>query len=202
MEQFYTELNILKANLGKNNTLLTDNRYDELVEKILMLKCMKTKKEPHDFWLLKRYDVLIVQDNRKLIFPVNENENILCYIRESELYDVLKNTHSSIGHGGRDRMIKELSNKYKNIARSVIELFLILCKPCQQKQKGIKKGVVVKLMFFNKFNSRCQVDLIDFQSHPDGKYRFRMVYQDHLTKFVILKPLEFKRTELPQRSLA
>lgn len=150
----------------------------------------------YKFLFLFRYDVLIVQDNKKLIFPVNENENILYYIRESELYDVLKNTHSSIGHGGRDRMIKELSIKYKNIARSVIELFLSLCEPCQQKQKGIKKGVVVKPMVFNEFNSRCQVDLIDFQSHPDGKYRFIMVYQDHLTKFVILKPLKFKRAEL------
>lgn len=112
------------------------------------------------------------------------------------MYDVLKNTHSSIGHGGRDRMIKELSNKYKNIARSIIELFLSLCEPCQQKQKGTKKGVVVKPMVFNEFNSRCQVDLIDFQSHPDGKYLFIIVYQDHLTKFVILKPLEFKRAEL------
>jgi len=51
-------------------------------------------------------------------------------------------------------------------------------------------------MVFNEFNSWCQVDLIDFQSHPDGKYRFIMVYQDHLTKFVILKPLEFNRVEL------
>lgn len=93
-------------------------------------------------------------------------------------------------------MIKELSNKYKNIARSIIELFLSLCEPCQKNQKGIKKGVVVEPMVFNEFNSRCQVDLIDFQSHPDGKYRFIMVYQDHLTKFVILTPLEFKRAEL------
>lgn len=58
------------------------------------------------------------------------------------MYDVLKNTHSSIGHGGRDRMIKELSNKYKNIAPRVIELFLRLCELCQQKQKKILKGSV------------------------------------------------------------
>lgn len=150
----------------------------------------------YKFLFLFRYDVLIVQDNKKLIFPVIENENILYYTRENELYDVLKNTHSSIGHGGRDRMIKKLSIKYKNIATSVIELFLSLCEPCQQKQKGIKKGIVVKPMVFNEFNSRCQVDLIDFQSHPDGKYRFIVVYQDHLIKFVILKHLEFKRAEL------
>jgi len=111
-----------------------------------------------------------VQDNKKLIFPVNENENILYYLRESELYYVLKNIHPSISPGGQDGMIKELSNKYKNIARSIIKLFLSLCEPCQQKQKGIKKGVVVKPIVFKKFNSRCQVDLIDFQSHPDGRW--------------------------------
>lgn len=44
MERFYTELNVLKANLGKNNTLLSDERYDELVEEVLMLRCLKTKK--------------------------------------------------------------------------------------------------------------------------------------------------------------
>jgi len=51
MELFFTELNVLKANIGKNNTLLSDKRrYDELV-KVLMLRCSKTKKNPHDFWL-------------------------------------------------------------------------------------------------------------------------------------------------------
>lgn len=76
--------------------------------------------------------------------------------------------------------IKELSNKYKNISRNIIELFLSLCEPCQQKQKGIIKGIVFKAMVFTKFNSRFRVDLIDFQSHPDGEYRFVMVYQDKI----------------------
>ncbi|GFU55536.1 KRAB-A domain-containing protein 2 [Trichonephila clavipes] len=44
-------------------------------------------------------------------------------------------------------------------------------------------------------NSHCQVDLIDFQSQPDREYKFIMVYQDHLTKFVIFKSLTSKRAE-------
>ncbi|XP_015369695.1 PREDICTED: KRAB-A domain-containing protein 2-like [Diuraphis noxia] len=94
---------------------------------------------------------------------------------KEEFYEILKTTHESIGHGGRDRMISELSRKYKNITRCDVEVFLQLCEPCQLKQKG--------------------VDLIDFQSHPDGKYKFILVYQYHLTKFIILKPLEYKRAE-------
>lgn len=38
-------------------------------------------------------------------------------------------------------------------------------------------------------NSRCQIDLIDMQAQPDGNYKLILVYQDHLTKFVNLRPL-------------
>ncbi len=37
-----------------------------------------------------------------------------------------------------------------------------------------------------------QVDLIDMQSQADGEFRWIMTYQDHLTKFVILRPLKTK----------
>ncbi|GFY06886.1 KRAB-A domain-containing protein 2 [Trichonephila clavipes] len=70
-----------------------------------------------------------------------------------------------------------------------------LCEPCQKKQKSIKKGIVVKPMIFSEFNSRCQVNLIDIQSQPDREYKFIMVYQNHLTKFVILKSLTSKKAE-------
>lgn len=53
------------------------------------------------------------------------------YKRKSELYNVLINNNSLIGHGGRRLMIKELSNEYKNIARVVVELFSNLFKPCR-----------------------------------------------------------------------
>jgi hypothetical protein len=34
---------------------------------------------------------------------------------------------------------------------------------------------------------------MDFQSKPDGKYKFIMVYQDHLTTFCNIKPLTSKK---------
>lgn len=39
------------------------------------------------------------------------------------------------------------------------------------------------------------MDLIDYQSQSDDEYKFIMVYQDHLTKFVVLKALKTKRAE-------
>lgn len=42
------------------------------------------------------------------------------------------------------------------------------------------------------FNSRGQVDLVDMQTMPDGPYKHILNYQDHLTKFVVLRALEDK----------
>ena len=61
------------------------------------------------------------------------------------------------------------------------------------KKKHISKGVVVKPILSKEFNSRGQVDLMDFQSNPDGKYKFIMVYQDHLLKFCNITPLTSKK---------
>jgi transposase InsO family protein len=44
-------------------------------------------------------------------------------------------------------------------------------------------------------NSQCQVDLIDMQSNPDCYMKFILVYQDHLTKFVLLRSLHSKRAD-------
>jgi len=54
---------------------------------------------------------------------------------------------------------------------------------------------VLRPVLSHYMNSRRQVDLIDTQSDPDGYYRFTMNYQDHLTKFTILRPLKSKASE-------
>ncbi|KRZ10756.1 SCAN domain-containing protein 3 [Trichinella zimbabwensis] len=43
--------------------------------------------------------------------------------------------------------------------------------------------------------SRAQVDLINFQTMPDGDYKYIMTYLNHFTKFCILSPLKSKRAE-------
>ncbi|KFD62037.1 LOW QUALITY PROTEIN: hypothetical protein M514_09389 [Trichuris suis] len=183
--RFYEELSNARTSAAKNSVFLSETTYRNLLSDAL--KAKKTaKKEPRDYWLLNRYDV--IGNKSKLIYPVREGVNaIRFYVPDSELFDVLHEAHLAVGHGGRDRMLKELSPKYKNITRYDIELYLQICEPCQKKQKGAKKGVAVLPMVFSNFNLRCQVDLIDFQSHPDGEYKLIMTYQGHLTKFVALK---------------
>ncbi|XP_068247997.1 KRAB-A domain-containing protein 2-like [Palaemon carinicauda] len=90
-------------------------------------------------------------------------------------------------------MTKELQVKYDNIQRDTIELFKSLCLECQKKRKRpMTKGVVVKPILRTEFSSRGQVDLIDMQSMSCRTFKWIMVYQDHLTKFCVLRPLTSK----------
>ncbi|XP_022160133.1 KRAB-A domain-containing protein 2-like [Myzus persicae] len=164
-KKLFTHRKQLKNCLDKrnNSTFLLKEKYDSLISEVKRIKTGK-KESPRDYWLVQRYDVIEVQGNEKLIRPMKENSDIIFYVHDEELYDILLNIHLSIGHGGRDRMIE-------------------------------KKGIVTNPMIFSELNSRCQLDLIDYQSQADGEYKFVLVYQDHLTKFCILKPLKSKRAE-------
>ena len=90
-------------------------------------------------------------------------------------------------------MVKETQTKYKNIAAKSIILYLSLCVPCLKKSKVPKKGLMIKLMIFSEIISIAQVDLIYMQSQQDGDLKWILVYQDHLTKFVQLRPVTLKR---------
>ena len=72
-------------------------------------------------------------------------------------------------------------------------LYLSLCVPFIKRLTVPKKGLVIKTMIFSEMNSRAQVDMIDMQSQADGDLKWILVYQDHLTKFVQLRPVMSKR---------
>ena len=88
-----------------------------------------------------------------------------------------------------------MEKKYCVVTRQMIDLYLALCEHCQLKEKTPKRALVVRPIHSQYVNSRRQVDLIDMRSEPDGYYRVIMNYQNHLTKFTILRPLKNKTSE-------
>jgi hypothetical protein len=57
----------------------------------------------------------------------------------------------------------------------------------------MNRKLVIKPITTTDFNERAQIDMVDFQSVPDGKFKYILNYQDHATKFVILRSLQIKR---------
>ncbi|XP_059154833.1 KRAB-A domain-containing protein 2-like [Physella acuta] len=160
-----------------NSFILSKDKYIAIIEDVKQAKAKQTKKTV-DYRRLNKYDVIEVDGKEKLIVPLTEdNGAILYYVHSEELFDLINETHLKIGHGGRTRIEKELKRKYKNITKEIITMYLRLCKPCQTKLSNPKKGLVSKHLIFKEFNSRCQVDLIDMQSNPDGKYKFILSLQ-------------------------
>lgn len=69
-------------------------------------------------------------------------------------------------------------------------VYLRLCVDCRKKSFYPNSGLVSKPIL------HCaQLDLIDMQSQNINYYRFIVNYRNHLTKFVVIKPLKTKQTE-------
>ncbi|KAE8738907.1 hypothetical protein FOCC_FOCC015608 [Frankliniella occidentalis] len=96
----------------------------------------------------------------------------LVYVKNNDLYDRILEVHEDQNHIVRNKIMPLLNEKYVNIT--------------QGKKKSKKKGIVAE----------PKVDVIDFQSSPDGDFKDIMNYQDHLTKFVVLNPLKSKTAQV------
>ena len=83
-------------------------KYELLIQEISQLKRGDRKKESKDYQLSKRYDVVQIGNTVKLIYPVAEgSSSIKYYVQKEDIFDVIHDVHLAIGHGGRNRMIKE-----------------------------------------------------------------------------------------------
>lgn len=187
--------------------LLTVERYQQIIDIVNRIKGGHSRSTlgVNIAFYKKKYDVLEINGVQRLISPCRD-KGILQYVEVDHLYDVIYNAHISTGHGARDRMKAELQTKYSDIPKKLIENFVKLCETCCEKRKAnlekqealkdlkneeLKEGNPGAVFKDDRLHSaRCQVDLIDLNSSPDGEYRYILHYQDHLTKFIILRPLE------------
>lgn len=108
--------------------------------------------------------------------------------------NVIRDLHVACGHKGEKKTYKKVAEHYANIPMFMIKRHIQQCERCTEKTKKSRQvGIVVRPLVTRDLNQRAQVDLIDFQSLPDGSYRYIMHYKEHLTKFSLLRPLTSKR---------
>lgn len=193
-EKFEEKLAAITEKKGINAAYLSEEKYAKVVQEVKEATEKKVGRTKKDRDRIRKYSICTVNGQERLIEPPTGGD-IKYYVSNGEMYDALMEAHLAVSHGGKNRMLPILGRKYCNVSQEAVLLFLSLCGICLAKKKPKKRGIVVKPMVFEEMNQRCQVDLIDMQSHPDGAYRFIFVYQDHLTKFVVLRPLERKTAE-------
>ena len=186
-EEFNVKMREIIESKKGTSVLFSEERYAGLLtrmEKIVKDGCNNSS----DRYYFSIFELHAVGEERKLVKSKTGQE----VAHPAKVFEILHNTHQSLGHCGRDIMLKKLA-KYVNINRELVMTYLNLCENCRLKQNKAKKGLVVQPIISKEFNHRCQVDLIDMQTSPDGEFKYIMNYQDHHTKFVDLRPLKSKR---------
>lgn len=181
--------------------IANEENYKKLINEVIDAK-NRTNKKPVDYRRLKRYDILKVSGLLKLILPLSKsvNDNVKYYVHNGELFDILKKSHLETSHGGLHKMHISLKNEYANITRPVIQIFLANCKTCEKKRKRNKMDYSVKPKVSNEaiVSEAVQlalIDLIDMRQCKDHEYGFILKYQDHTSKFIVLRPLKTKAAE-------
>lgn len=140
-----------------------------------------------------KYDLLEISGVTKVIVkPKSLDDNIIYVTPIEEFFDKIDEQHKATGHGGRDKVLHNLRKKC-NIPKLAVEIYGELCTICNLKKSQKYAGLVVTPITSKDFNVRGQVNLIDFQSCADGKYKWLLNYQDHSTKFLYLRPLQTKK---------
>ena len=165
--KFHDEVIKLLDDKSTNNIIFTRERYNETIHSVKEAKSV-TKKTQLQRYLTKKYDVLEIAGIEKL---VRKGKDVIYYCTTEELYRLIKTAHSGIGHGGIPKTYKELKKQFANISREVIKLFIQLCEHCILKKKRSETSkLIVRPITSSDFNSRGQVDLVDYQSCPDGVF--------------------------------
>ena len=126
--------------------LIPKEVYSQTIEDLKNAAEVPKTKSHHNYYILNRYEVLQCGNVEKLIKKRTSPVDRPVYFATIEdTYDIITKAHIATGHGGRDRMLKHLDQKYANITTYAVELFKSYCLVCQEKRKRpMTKGVVVK----------------------------------------------------------
>jgi hypothetical protein len=101
--------------------------------------------------------------------------------------------HHGADHCKGNTLLVRVGQSIHNIGRVCTKLFTRTCPICIQRETRLRPTPGIKPIVTCGLGTRGKVDLIDFQSMPNGDFRFLLNYLDHGVKFLFSIPLKRKR---------
>lgn len=120
-------------------------------------------------------------------------DQYLRVLHTENMYDELFAVHKQGGHAKARSLEMRAKLTFARIPRWVTNLVCETCPTCVTRVNRKVTSAGHTPIITKGMGSRGQVDLIDFQSCPDGEYKFLLNYQDHGTKYYDNRPLTCKR---------
>lgn len=197
----------IKSLIKKNSTLMTHDK------RSLIIDCIIARKNGESLYKLKKLcstidsfekkcDVLQLQGQAPRLVEkpkVPEGgsglpsiESMRVYSCVEEVFDVIRGHHASDHAKGRS-LYERIDRNYKNIPRDFCKVFTDTCPICLETMITKKPTAGHQPIVTRGFNKRGQIDLVDFQSMPDGDFKYLCNYIDHGIKFAFSIPIVAKR---------
>ncbi|CAF1443538.1 unnamed protein product, partial [Didymodactylos carnosus] len=112
------------------------------------------------------------------------------------LFNIIKECHEAVSHGGRDKTLAEVNSHYSWVPKIVVEIYLKTCI-AYQVRKPLKHPVVSKPIISLGVMTSLQIDLTDMRTRPDFVssdivYSWTLHCIDHFSKFTFAYPLKNK----------
>ena len=190
-------------------TLLTKRKYEEILKFCLDLingaDCctlyIAGNKQAYK-WAAK-YDAIVVGEESAVLVlhltkgPIADAQSTCLSALQQPTYferlflDLLK-IHC-VDHCKGNTFWKRAKRAHDNVPRELCKMFSDCCSQCITVIQAKKPVAGIKNIVTEGFGVRGQVDMIDFQSMPDGKFIFLMNYIDHGIKKLTATPLVAKR---------
>lgn len=181
-------MNIVQDLINKCSSIWTVEEEKRVIRALKDWK-IGLKKERKDYHLFQNY---IVQEFAGIERIVTKKKKKVVATKITAL-SIIRDVHVAGLHKGVRTTHEKIRENYSNISRKIVEAYIRQCERCTEKlKKKENKGIVIRPITANDFNDRVQVDLVDFQSLPDGNFKFVLHYQDFLTKYHLLRPMPCK----------
>ena len=206
-ERLKETLSSFKPEAFDRSQFLTREKYEEVVAALEVsanaaanaFKLKEVQKEyPRVYYWNKKYTLLRFPDGANILtFKDNPREALdatMVVSHQGRVFDDLLALHIAGGHCKARTFYDRSTTKHgQSIPRWVTNLFVKCCPTCVRRRPRKKMVVGHKPILTHGFGRRGQVDLIDFQSCPDGTFKFLLNYQDHGIKFHVSRALTSKR---------
>ena len=136
----------------------------------------------------KKYELVTFQGSKILIFKGGADDDgeplaldqAQVVSHHGRVFEDLLKIHIDVGHCKAKTFLARINTAHgKSIPRWAAEAFVNYCPSCVRRLPRKPSSAGHKPILTKGLGSRGQVDLIDFQSCPDGSFKFLLNYQDH-----------------------
>ena len=199
---------VLASKTGQQHGFMSEQKYNDVIETLQLWESMPVRDRRNfqeGYRYARKYFLLTRNGGNHELFSkkANEDGRFPSVVHLGNAFDYIRAAHTAVNHAKGRTLQNLLREKHgKSVPAWMRKLFTDLCPTCIEIREVRKHQQAGHRPILSKaYGERGQADLVDFQAVEFEGYKYLLVFQDHLTKFVDCLPLRDKRKATVARAL-